>query len=309
MSGLIKNEAAGGQNILEVFIMTVQVQMKQLLEAGVHFGHQSKRWNPKMKKFIFTKRKNIHILDLQLTIKYFRDAISYVINLCAEGGTVLFLGTKKQAQETIKQEAIRCGMPYINQRWLGGTLTNYSTVAKSIERLYKIDGMIESGLIKKLPNKERGSILKEREKKEKLLGGIKTMKKLPDAIFVIDVKKDEIGIKEANTLKIPVVAVLDTNADPDLVDHGIPGNDDAIRAIQLFCSTIADAVIEGKQMYEKKIADTAREAAEAAEAAAERAATGEVNETEEPAILKEVAFVDEENTQTFDKIPSKKKGY
>ena len=290
--------------------MSVQVQMKQLLEAGVHFGHQSKRWNPKMKKFIFTKRKNIHILDLQLTIKYFRDAIAFVIDLCANGGTIMFLGTKKQAQETLKQEAIRCGMPYINQRWLGGTLTNFATVAKSIDRLYKIEEMINSGLIKKLPNKERGSIMKEREKKEKLLGGIKTMKKLPDAIFVIDVKKDEIGIKEANKLNIPVVAVLDTNADPDLVTHGIPGNDDAIRAIQLFCATIADAVIEGKSQYEKKLADTAREAAEEAERASSAASgvvTDGIDEDTIPEIVEE--FEDDGSSQTFDKIPAKKKGF
>ena len=289
--------------------MTVQVQMKQLLEAGVHFGHQSKRWNPKMKKFIFTKRKNIHILDLQLTIKYFRDAIAFVIDLCANGGTIMFLGTKKQAQETIKQEANRCGMPYINQRWLGGTLTNFETVKKSIDRLYKIEDMINSGLIKKLPNKERSAIMKERDKKEKLLGGIKTMKKLPDAIFVIDVKKDEIGIKEANKLNIPVVAVLDTNADPDIVTHGIPGNDDAIRAIQLFCATIADSVIEGKAQYEKKLADSAKEAAEAAEQAnATAAAEGaEADEDGVEEIVEE--FEDEGPSQSFDKIPSKKKGF
>ncbi|HPP87779.1 MAG TPA: 30S ribosomal protein S2, partial [bacterium] len=247
--------------------MTVQVQMKQLLEAGVHFGHQSKRWNPKMKPFIFTKRKNIHILDLQLTIRYFQRAIDYVIEQTAQGKTMLFLGTKKQAQDTIKQEAERCGMPYINQRWLGGTLTNFSTISKSIERLYKLEQMIESGLIDKLPNKEKSRLLKEKNRKEKLLGGIKTLKKLPDLLFVIDVKKDEIGIFEARKMGIPVVAVLDTNADPDIVDYGIPGNDDAIRAIQLFCATMADAVIEGRRQYEKKLEDLKAEQ-EAASAAA-----------------------------------------
>ncbi len=291
--------------------MVVQVQMKQLLEAGVHFGHQSKRWNPKMKPFIFTKRKNIHILDLQLTIRYFQRAIEYVTNLCAEGGTILFLGTKKQAQETIKQEAERCGMPYINQRWLGGTLTNFSTVSRSIDRLYKINQMIESGLIKKLPTKERNTLIKERDKKEKLLGGIKQLKKLPDAIFVIDVKKDEIGIFEARKMNIPVVAVLDTNADPDIVDYGIPGNDDAIRAIQLFCSTIAAAVIDGRSQWEKKMEEKLKEqdTESAAEAANDEAEEGEIETMEEETIIDEVGIVEDESSVAFNKIPSKKKGF
>ncbi|MBP7652955.1 30S ribosomal protein S2 [Candidatus Dependentiae bacterium] len=285
--------------------------MKQLLEAGVHFGHQSKRWNPKMKPFIFTKRKNIHILDLQLTIRYFQRAIEYVTNLCAEGGTILFLGTKKQAQETIKQEAERCGMPYINQRWLGGTLTNFSTVSRSIDRLYKINQMIESGLIKKLPTKERNTLIKERDKKEKLLGGIKQLKKLPDAIFVIDVKKDEIGIFEARKMNIPVVAVLDTNADPDIVDYGIPGNDDAIRAIQLFCSTIAAAVIDGRSQWEKKMEEKLKEqdTESAAEAANDEAEEGEIETMEEETIIDEVGIVEDESSVAFNKIPSKKKGF
>jgi len=292
--------------------------MKQLLEAGVHFGHQSKRWNPKMKPFIFTKRKNIHILDLQLTIKYFQRAIEFVTEIAANGGIVLFLGTKKQAQETLKQEALRCGMPYINQRWLGGTLTNFSTVSKSIERLFKIEQMIESGLIKKLPTKERNTLLKEREKKEKLLGGIKQMRKLPDAVFVIDVKKDEIGILEARKMNIPVVAVLDTNADPDIVDYGIPGNDDAIRAIQLFCSTMAEAVIDGKTQWEKKNAEKSAAAEEAATATATAADSAgiealeienEVGVEEEFTLAVVVDIPDEEAVVSFDKIPSKRKGF
>jgi len=294
--------------------VVVQVQMKQLLEAGVHFGHQSKRWNPKMKPFIFTKRKNIHILDLQLTIRYFQRAIEYVTNLCAEGGTILFLGTKKQAQETIKQEAERCGMPYINQRWLGGTLTNFATVSRSIDRLYKINQMIESGLIKKLPTKERNTLIKERDKKEKLLGGIKQLKKLPDAIFVIDVKKDEIGIFEARKMNIPVVAVLDTNADPDIVDYGIPGNDDAIRAIQLFCSTMASAALDGKGQWEKKLEEKLKSQEEESAKIngsenidAENAEASD--DIEEDGVIAEARIPEDEDSTSFDKIPSKKKGF
>jgi small subunit ribosomal protein S2 len=245
--------------------MAAKLQMKQLLESGVHFGHQSKRWNPKMDKYIFTKRKNIHIIDLQQTMAMYLRAYDFVVDLCSKGGNVLFLGTKKQAQDIIKEEAERCGMPYINQRWLGGTLTNFSTVKNSIDRLFKIEEMIESGLIEKLPNKEKARLYKEYEKKQKILGGIKHMDGIPDALFVIDMKRDEIGVFEANKLHIPVIAVLDTNADPDYIDYGIPGNDDAIRAIQLFCNGIADAVIEGKTIYEKELEEKA--AAEAAEQA------------------------------------------
>jgi small subunit ribosomal protein S2 len=206
-----------------------------------------------MKPYIFTKRKNIHILDLQQTIKYFNNTLRIITDIAAKGGIVLFLGTKKQSQEIIKEQAEKCKMPYVNQRWLGGLLTNFSTVKQSIERLYKLDEMVESGLMDKLPNKEKSRLLKEREKKQKILGGIKEMKKLPDAVFVIDVKKDEIGVMEARKLNIPVIGVLDTNADPDLVDYGIPGNDDAIRAIQLFCTSMADAIIDGRSHYEKEL--------------------------------------------------------
>ncbi|MEG1528852.1 MAG: 30S ribosomal protein S2 [Clostridia bacterium] len=221
--------------------------MKALLEAGVHFGHQTKRWNPKMGKYIYATRNDIHIIDLQISVDHVELAYNFVKSIAAEGKSILFVGTKKQAQDAIKQEAERCDMYYINQRWLGGTLTNFKTIRTRIDRLNKINQMEIIGEFELLPKKEVTALKKERDDLEKNLGGIKNMRGLPGCMFVVDLKKEEIAIKEARKLNIPIVAVVDTNCDPDLVDYVIPGNDDAIRAIQLFASLMADAVIEAKQ--------------------------------------------------------------
>jgi small subunit ribosomal protein S2 len=224
--------------------------MKELLEAGVHFGHQVRRWNPKMKEYIFGERNGIYIIDLQKTQRMFRDAIQFVTNLVAEdrGKTVLFVGTKRQAQDAIREEAVRAGQYYINQRWLGGLLTNFQTVQKSIKRLKDLEAMHEDGRYEKMTKKERIKLDRERESLEKNLSGIKNMTRLPDAVFIIDVRKEEIAVAEANRLGIPVVAVVDTNCSPEGIDYVIPGNDDALRAVRLFASRIADAVMEGQQM-------------------------------------------------------------
>lgn len=221
--------------------------MKALLEAGVHFGHQTKRWNPKMSKYIYATRNDIHIIDLQISVDHVEAAYQFVKSVVQEGKSVLFVGTKKQAQDAIKQEAERCDMFYINQRWLGGTLTNFKTIRTRIDRLNKINQMELIGEFELLPKKEVSALKKERDDLEKNLGGIKNMRTLPGCLFVVDLKKEENAVKEARKLNIPIVAVVDTNCDPDLVDYVIPGNDDAIRAIQLFASIIADAVIEAKQ--------------------------------------------------------------
>ncbi len=230
------------------------ISMKQLLEAGVHFGHQTSRWNPKMKPYIFGARNGIHIIDLQQTVTMFKDLESVVRDLAASGGHVLFVGTKKQAQDAIREEAERCGMFHVHNRWLGGTLTNFSTIRQSIERLRKIEEMEnDPKIVDALTKKEMLGLKRERAKLEQSLGGIKTMRKLPDAIFVIDPKQEEIAVKEARKLGIPVIAVIDTNCDPDMVDYKVPGNDDAIRAIRLFCASIADAINEGKTLYEQSL--------------------------------------------------------
>ncbi len=221
--------------------------MKALLEAGVHFGHQTKRWNPKMGKYIYATRNDIHIIDLQISVDHVEAAYQFVKSIAQEGKSILFVGTKKQAQDAIKQEAERCNMYYINQRWLGGTLTNFKTIRTRIDRLNKINQMEIIGEFELLPKKEVSSLKKERDDLEKNLGGIKNMRSLPGCLFVVDLKKEENAIKEARKLNIPIVAVVDTNCDPDLVDYVIPGNDDAIRAIQLFASLMADAVIEANQ--------------------------------------------------------------
>ena len=221
--------------------------MKALLEAGVHFGHQTKRWNPKMSKYIYATRNDIHIIDLQISVDHVEAAYSFVKSVAAEGKSILFVGTKKQAQEAIKQQAERCDMYYINQRWLGGTLTNFETIRTRIDRLNKINQMELIGDFEYLPKKEVASLKKERDDLERNLGGIKNMRTLPGCLFVVDIKKEENAVKEARKLNIPIVAVVDTNCDPDLVDYVIPGNDDAIRAIQLFAQLMADAVIEAKQ--------------------------------------------------------------
>jgi len=223
------------------------VSMKNLLEAGVHFGHQTRRWNPKMARYIFAERNGIYIIDLQKTVKKIQEAYKFVKNLIADGSSILFVGTKKQAQETIKEEAIRAGMFFINQRWLGGTLTNFETITKRIDYLKKIDRMKTDGTIDYLPKREVSMLEKERVKLEKYLGGIKDMRKLPKALFIIDPKKEHIAVSEARKMGIPTVAIVDTNCDPDEINYVIPGNDDAIRAIKLLTQTIANAVIEGRE--------------------------------------------------------------
>ncbi|MEA2660229.1 MAG: small subunit ribosomal protein [Candidatus Binatota bacterium] len=231
-----------------------EISMKQLLEAGVHFGHQTSRWNPKMKPYIFGARNGIHIIDLQQTVTMFRDVEAVVRDLAASGGTVLFVGTKKQAQDAIREEATRCGMFHVHNRWLGGTLTNFTTIRQSIDRLRKLEEMEnDPKIVEALTKKEMLGLSREREKLEQSLGGIKAMRKLPDAVFVIDPKQEEIAVKEARKLGIPVVAVIDTNCDPDMIDYKVPGNDDAIRAIRLFCAAIAEAVIEGKTIYDQSL--------------------------------------------------------
>ncbi|MGB9839928.1 30S ribosomal protein S2 [Thermovenabulum sp.] len=223
------------------------ISMKQLLEAGVHFGHQTRRWNPKMKEYIFTERNGIYIIDLQKTVKKLEEAYEFVKNLSAEGGKILFVGTKKQAQESVMEEAKRCDMFYVNQRWLGGMLTNFRTIRKRVERLKELEKMEQEGTFDVLPKKEVLNLKREKERLEKYLGGIKEMNSLPDALFIVDPRKEKIAVSEARKLNIPIVAIVDTNCDPDEIDYVIPGNDDAIRAVKLIAEKIADAVLEGKQ--------------------------------------------------------------
>ncbi|RKQ37509.1 30S ribosomal protein S2 [Oceanobacillus halophilus] len=223
------------------------ISMKQLLEAGVHFGHQTRRWNPKMKKYIFTERNGIYIIDLQKTVKKVDEAYNFVKDIAANGGSILFVGTKKQAQDSVRDEATRSGMFYVNQRWLGGTLTNFQTIRKRINRLKDIERMEEDGTFEVLPKKEVVNLLKEKERLVKFLGGIKEMKSLPDALFVIDPRKERIAIAEAHKLNIPIIGIVDTNCDPDEIDYVIPANDDAIRAVKLLTSKMADAILEVKQ--------------------------------------------------------------
>ena len=235
------------------------ISMKQLLESGVHFGHQTRRWNPKMKKYIFTERNGIYIIDLQKTVRMVDEAYKFIKEVAENGGSVLFVGTKKQAQESIKEEAIRSGQYYINQRWLGGTLTNFGTIRKSINRLKSIERMEEDGTFDVLPKKETVDLLKEKDRLVKFLGGIKEMKSLPDAVFIVDPRKERIAVAEANKLNIPIVGIVDTNCDPDEIDYVIPANDDAIRAVKLLTSTMADAILEVKQAEEAEIAAAAEE--------------------------------------------------
>ena len=240
------------------------VSMKQLLEAGVHFGHQTRRWNPKMAKYIFTERNGIYIIDLQKTVKKLDEAYNYVKEVAAEGGDILFVGTKKQAQESIRDEALRCGMHYVNARWLGGMLTNFRTIRKRIDRMEQLAKMKENGTFELLPKKEVAKLELEMEKLDKYLGGVKNMKVLPKAMFIVDPHKERIAVAEARKLNIPIVAIVDTNCNPDEIDWVIPGNDDAIRAVKLISGAMADAALEGKQGEQN---DPAEEPA--AEAAAE----------------------------------------
>ena len=243
------------------------VSMKQLLEAGVHFGHQTRRWNPKMAEYIFTERNGIYIIDLQKTVKKLNDAYMFVRDIAAEGGDILFVGTKKQAQDSIKEEAEHCGMPYVNARWLGGMLTNFTTIKTRIARLNQLRTMRDDGTFELLPKKEVIKLNLEIEKLEKFLGGIKEMKKIPGAMFIVDPRKERIAVKEAKKLGIPIIAIVDTNCDPDEIDAVIPGNDDAIRAVKLIAETIANAVIEGRQGEQGSAAvETEAEEAEVADA-------------------------------------------
>ena len=223
------------------------ISMKQLLEAGVHFGHQTRRWNPKMAPYIFTERNGIYIIDLQKTVKMVEEAFNFVRNTVSEGNSILFVGTKKQAQESIREEAERCGMFYVNQRWLGGMLTNFQTIRQRVQRLKDLEEMEANNAFEVFPKKEVARLLGEKQKLERFLGGIKGMDKLPGALFVVDPRKERIAVREAQILNIPIVAIVDTNCDPDEIDYVIPGNDDAIRAVRLLTSKMADAVIEGKQ--------------------------------------------------------------
>lgn len=231
------------------------ISMKQLLEAGVHFGHQTRRWNPKMDRYIFTERNGIHIIDLQKTVKLVDDAYNYMHEVAQNGGVALFVGTKKQAQDAVKEEAVRSGQFYINHRWLGGTLTNWGTIQKRIARLKAIKAMAEDGTFEVLPKKEIAVLLKEQERLEKFLGGIEDMPRIPDVIFIVDPKKERIAVQEAKKLNIPIVAMVDTNCDPDEIDVVIPSNDDAIRAVKLIVSKMADAFIEANQGEEQVTAE------------------------------------------------------
>lgn len=258
------------------------VTMRDLLECGVHFGHQTRRWNPKMKKFIFGERKGIYIIDLQKTIRYFRYTYNVVRDAAAEGKTILFVGTKKQAGATLREYAEKCNMPFVNHRWLGGMLTNFGTIKQSIRKLEVIEAMEEDGSINLLTKKEGLMLRRKKQKLEAYLGGIRNMKSLPDMIFVIDVVKENIAVAEANRLKIPVVAPLDTNCDPDVVDFPIPGNDDAIRSVQLFCQEMAEAINEGKALREQ-------------DGAVEQELSAEVSSAEKDEILRELDEMSEED--------------
>ncbi|HWQ73485.1 MAG TPA: 30S ribosomal protein S2 [Desulfitobacteriaceae bacterium] len=227
------------------------ISMKQLLEAGVHFGHQTRRWNPKMARYIFTERNGIYIIDLQKTVKKVDEAFNFVRNLAVDGGTILFVGTKKQAQESVKEEAERCGMYYVNERWLGGMLTNFQTIQKRVDRLRELEKMETEGVFEVLTKKEVAALRHEMDKLERFLGGIKNMKRLPSALFIVDPRKERIAVAEARRLNIPIVGIVDTNCDPDEIDVVIPANDDAIRAVRLLTGRMADAIIEGQQGVEE----------------------------------------------------------
>jgi len=267
--------------------------MKELLEAGVHFGHQTRRWNPKMKPFIYHERNGIYIIDLHGTLRLIEDAHEFIRGVCAKGGTTLFVGTKRQGQESIREAAERCGMPYVTQRWLGGMLTNFQTIHKRIDYLHELTRAEERGEWRRLPKKEALRLSREREKLETNLGGIKDMKQSPEAVFVVDTKREETAVREANKLEIPVVAVLDTNCDPEVVDYPIPGNDDAIRAIRLFANKIADAVLEGRTEYQQRLIE---EAATPEEAEAIALAAG----IELPSEVAEGAAAAEELAEPFE---------
>ena len=279
-----------------------QLSMKMLLESGVHFGHQTNRWNPKMKTYIFGARNGIYIVDLQQTVQLFDIAYNFIVDTVASGKEVLFVGTKRQAQESIKPESERAGMPHVNQRWLGGMLTNFITLKKSIDRLNSLDAMFEDESINAFLKKEILKLQKERDKLQKVLGGIRNMKGLPGGIFIIDPKKEIIAVKEANKLGIPIVAIVDTNCDPDNIDYIVPGNDDAIRAIKLFSSKMADAVLEGKRRFEEIIQAESdkEESEEAVEAEAETEAEAAEAMEEELDVPESVETKEAETTEAVD---------
>ncbi|MCE5323666.1 30S ribosomal protein S2 [bacterium] len=276
------------------------ISMKELLEAGVHFGHRTHRWNPKMKRYIYGGRNGIYIIDLHQTLKLFEDARKFIQDVAAEGKTILFVGTKKQAQEAVETAAKQCGMYYVNQRWLGGMLTNYRTIQTRIARLRELEKMEADGIFEQLTKKEAAKLREQRDKLERFLGGIKDMPQLPGAIYIVDLKKERIALLEARKLDIPVVAIVDTNCDPDEVDYVIPGNDDAIRAIKLISSKLAEAIVEVKPAAEE--AEEVEEAA--AEAEGEGEETSEEGEEEKPEAEEEVFIGAEgaEDTQTEDKV-------
>jgi len=275
------------------------VSMKQLLEAGVHFGHQTPRWNPLMKPYIFGARNGIHIIDLQKTEKLFEKACEFIREVTAAGGKVLMVGTKKQAQDAIEEEAQRCKAFYVNHRWLGGSLTNFATIRKSIERLKWLETIIDNGTIENYPKKEQISMKRHKIKLDRSLSGIKAMEKLPDVLFIVDPSREYIAVKEARKLKIPIVSIVDTNSNPSLIDYVIPGNDDAIRAIRLFTSKIADSIIEGTSLYEEKLQGQVKEEAAAEPQVAERKGgkrrkgIGEDMESEVEVIVKDEESADE----------------
>jgi small subunit ribosomal protein S2 len=274
--------------------MAVSINMKELLEAGVHFGHQTRRWNPKMKPYIFGSRNGIHIIDLQKTVSLFATAYDFIVRTVAEGYPVLFVGTKKQAHDSIVEESERCGMFYVVNRWLGGTLTNFETIRKGVKRLKEVDGMVKDGSISRYTKKEALKMEKELVKLEKNLGGIKDMDELPGAVYIVDPKKEHIAVRETRKLGIPLVAIADTNCDPDDIDYIIPGNDDAIRAIRLITSKIADACIEGHNLAEERLRAEA-ELAEAQEAKPEEEGVSEEGEQKGP----EVVFVSKKDEEAL----------
>ncbi len=277
-----------------------QITMKQLLEAGVHFGHQTRRWNPKMKPYIFGARNGIYIIDLQKTVRYFRNAYSFIRDVSQKGEKVLFVGTKKQAQDSIVEEAVRAGQFYVNNRWLGGMLTNFSTIKRSIDRLKKIEAMAEDGTFDLLLKKEVLQLEREKAKLEKSLGGIKNMTRLPAAVFIVDPNKEEIAVKEARKLGIPVVAVVDTNCDPEGIDYIIPGNDDAIRAIRLFASKMAEACLEGAAAREEDLRNDAEGADQETKAAASGPETVVVAKAEAETAAEQVSAAEPEATAEKD---------
>jgi small subunit ribosomal protein S2 len=290
----MREDAAGGKNTGGIFMGVVS--MKQLLECGVHFGHQTRRWNPKMKPYIFTERNGIYIIDLQKTVKGLEKAYDFVREIAKSGGSLLFVGTKRQAQDPIREEALKAGQFYINQRWLGGLLTNFTTIRRRVTRMVELQKMEEDGTINRYPKKEVVKLRKEREKLEKYLSGIREMKDIPDALFVIDPRRESIAILEGRKLGVPIISIVDTNCDPDLIDYPIPGNDDAIRAIELVVRLMSDAFIEGRQGQDAK----EREVEQEAEAA---------NELKEPVISEQLEVVEEESEKKVAKAIEEQKGW